>query len=107
ARPRRLGIGTRGRRLRCTLARVLPQTSGLSKDALILLVIPESRSDIRDPVPLRINTIAERHWIPAFAGMTKTELIRPSLTPRTRKRNHHASPTVRRGADRRPSHACI
>jgi hypothetical protein len=36
---------------------------------LILIVIPESRSDIRDPVPLRITALRERHAIPAMAGM--------------------------------------
>jgi len=35
-----------------------------------MLVIPESRSDIRDPAPLRISRLRERRWIPAFAGMT-------------------------------------
>ena len=89
----------------------VPSAACAFRDALILLVIPESRSDIRDPVPLWINTRAERHWIDsrhpwrspceppaafafaiprsgrgqalqtqsAFAGMTKTGLIRPSL----------------------------
>ena len=45
-----------------------------SKEALILLVIPESRSDIRDPVPQCINALPHRHWVPAFAGMTKREI---------------------------------
>src|SRR6185437_8896207 len=31
---------------------------------LFSLVIPESRSDIRDPVPL--HRVAKSHWIPAF-----------------------------------------
>jgi membrane fusion protein (multidrug efflux system) len=38
-----------------------------------LLVIPESRSDIRDPVALRINALRVRHGIPAFAGMTRRQ----------------------------------
>jgi hypothetical protein len=46
-----------------------------------LIVIPESRCDIRDPVPLHINTLPARHWIPAFAGMTKGGLVRPEHTP--------------------------
>jgi hypothetical protein len=33
------------------------------EDALILPVIPESRSDIRDPVPLCINVLHEGHWV--------------------------------------------
>jgi hypothetical protein len=64
------------------------------KEALILLVIPEysrhpwrsrcappsafafailqtqSRSDIRNPVPFCSNSLRQRHWVPAFAGMT-------------------------------------
>ena len=34
-------------------------------------VIPESRIDIRDQVSLPFIEVQERHWIPAFAGMTK------------------------------------
>jgi hypothetical protein len=69
-----------------------------------LLVIPESRSDIRDPVSLLFNGVRERHWItrgscrapfrpaaaplfapasclrsPAFAGMTKRCVDQTSL----------------------------
>jgi hypothetical protein len=46
------------------------------KNSPVLLVFPESRSDIRDPVPLHI---AKGHWIPAFAGMT-AQMIRFSWT---------------------------
>jgi len=42
----------------------------VSGEALIFLVIPESRSDIRDPVPLHFSALRESHWVPAFAGMT-------------------------------------
>ena len=42
-----------------------------TKETLILLVIPESRSDIRDPVPLHFNQLRKSHWVPAFAGTTK------------------------------------
>jgi len=52
----------------------MPVETGHPKGALILPVIPESRSDIRDPVPLCINVLHERHWVPAFAGMTKIEV---------------------------------
>ena len=34
-----------------------------SMDGLILRAIPESRSDIRDPVPLCITVLRERHWM--------------------------------------------
>jgi hypothetical protein len=34
------------------------------------LVIPESRSDIRDPATLHFGALRESHWFPAFAGMT-------------------------------------
>src|SRR5690348_6864939 len=40
-----------------------------------LLVIPESRSDIRDPATLRFVVLHESHWVPAFAGMTSLGLI--------------------------------
>ena len=43
-------------------------------DTLILLVIPESRSDARDPVPLHFNGLGQSHWVPAFAGTTKTKV---------------------------------
>ncbi|HEU0278138.1 MAG TPA: hypothetical protein VFQ95_09990 [Rhodanobacteraceae bacterium] len=41
------------------------------RERVILLVIPERRSDIRDPVPLNIKALQQSHWIPACAGMTK------------------------------------
>ena len=42
-----------------------------AREALILIVIPESRSDIRDPVPLQFSALHESHGVPAFAGMTR------------------------------------
>jgi hypothetical protein len=39
------------------------------RDGLILLVIPESRSDIRDPVPLRITALRERHQMTSFPAV--------------------------------------
>src|SRR6185437_12302456 len=50
--------------------------------ALILLVIPESRSDIRDPAPLHFGALRESHWVPACAGMTSNRVIRGSITAR-------------------------
>ena len=39
-------------------------------EALILLVIPESRSDVRDPATLRFSELYQSRWVSAFAGMT-------------------------------------
>jgi hypothetical protein len=39
--------------------------------SIISLVIPESRSDIRDPVSSCAREASDRHWVPASAGMTK------------------------------------
>ena len=50
------------------------------REALILLVIPELRSDIRDPVPRRINVLPHRHRVPAFAGMAKREIDQTFLS---------------------------
>ena len=40
------------------------------REALIWLVIPESRSDVRDPATLHFGALCKSHWVPAFAGMT-------------------------------------
>jgi hypothetical protein len=41
----------------------------VSKDGLILLVIPESRSDIRDPVPWCITALRERCWVTSLLAV--------------------------------------
>jgi hypothetical protein len=73
----------------------MPVETGHPKDALILLVIPESRSDIRDPAPLCINLLHERHWVPAFAGMTKIEVDQSiPKPPEMRRHDEVGSPTT-------------
>jgi len=56
------------------------ECSTFAREALILIVIPESRSDIWNQTSLLFNGFEKKYWIPAFAGMTKNEvnLIFPS-----------------------------
>jgi hypothetical protein len=37
-----------------------------AEEALILFVIPESRSDIRDPATLHFNVLHEKSLVPGF-----------------------------------------
>jgi len=44
----------------------------------------QSGSDIRDPVTLSFDASLERHWIPAFAGMTVNQAFLPGRSTQTR-----------------------
>lgn len=45
-----------------------------------MLVIPGSRSETRDPASLKVNLRPHRHWIPAYAGMTRMQADRSSFS---------------------------
>ena len=51
------------------------EKGGVALGGLVLLVIQESRSDIRDPVSLSLNRLQKSHWVqrPWMASMRETQ----------------------------------